>query len=135
MKSDFLKKNWYYFAPAILLLIPVIMLAFYTTMFGYSFSESWNAVTHMGSSSTRYATNYQERNFDKLRVGMDGRTVFESLGSVPLERRLNDAEWYFSFPAGNATCHHERMLYLEKDKDGVPRVTRIVKRFHMPETK
>lgn len=140
MNFDTLKKRWYYFAPAVLLLIPLLLVLVFSMRFGYSMSESWLAVQHMGQSATRYPIRYEERNFEKLKPGMDGRTVYQTMSIQPIEGVRPDtdwvtADWKYSLPQEHSPYFHERLVIMEKDGKGVPRVTQVIKRFHTPETK
>ncbi len=133
MNAAFFKRNWYYFAPAVLLLIPVLIMFYYVMSFGYSFGESWNAMTHMSSSATRYPVHYKDRNFDKVKLGDDGRSVYQKIGIQPFEGHVGGRkDWRYTLPQSGADCYHERALIMEPDKDGVPRVANIIKRFHLP---
>lgn len=134
MNFDTLKKRWYYFAPAVLLLIPLLLVLVFSMRFGYSMSESWLAVQHMGQSATRYPIRYEERNFEKLKPGMDGRTVYQTMSIQPFEGQ-SGLEWKYSLPLEHSPYFHERLVIMEKDGKGVPRVTQVIKRFHTPETK
>jgi hypothetical protein len=134
MNMDLLKKRWYYFAPVILLLIPLALTLIFSMKFGYSMGESWKAVQHMGQSGTRYPVKFQERNFDKIKPGMDGRTVYQTMSIQPLEGAGGD-EWKYSLPQDHAPYFHERLIIMERDKDGVPRVKQVIKRFHTPAAK
>ncbi|MBX7209458.1 MAG: hypothetical protein K1X78_14170 [Verrucomicrobiaceae bacterium] len=134
MKFETLKQRWYYFAPVVLLLIPLVLVAVFSVRFGYSVSESWLAVQHMGQSGTRYPIRYEERNFEKLKPGMDGRTVYQTMTVQPLEGQGGN-EWKYSLPLEHAPYFHERLVIMQPDAQGVPRVNRVIKRFHIPAEK
>ena len=132
MNSAFVKKNWYMFTPAAILVIPALMVVFCTINYGYSIPDSINAVFHFGSTGTRYSTGFSERKFSLVKIGMDGKTVFETIRN-PMEG--NDpgaavANWRYSLPASGAGYYHERTIVLEKDKNGIPRVKQRISRFH-----
>ncbi len=133
MNKQFIKKNWYLLTPAVILLIPALMVLFCTANYGYSIAESWKAVSHFGSTSTRQAQGFTERKFKAVRVGMDGRTVY-SLIKNPMERNMpEDTQWRYTLPGSGAQYYHERTLVFEKDKNGIPRVTDKISRFHSPD--
>ncbi|MFO1483225.1 MAG: hypothetical protein U1F71_07630 [Verrucomicrobiaceae bacterium] len=133
MNADFIKRNWYLLTPAVILLIPAMMILFCSVNYGYSFSESWNALRHFGSTGTRYAQGFSERKFRMVQIGMDGRTVYNIVRN-PMERNVPvDNEWRYSLPASGAEYYHERTLILEKDAKGIPRVKQRISRFHMPD--
>ncbi len=130
MNSAFIKKNWYFFTPAALLIIPALMVLFCTVNYGYTVPDSLNAVLHFGSTSTRYSMGFSERKFKSVRPGMDGRTVFNTIRN-PMERNMpEDTEWRYSLPGSGAGYYHERTLVFEKDKNGIPRVKKSISRFH-----
>ena len=130
MNSAFIKKNWYFFTPAAILVIPALMVLFCTVNYGYPLGESMKSVLHFGSTSTRYSMGFSERNFKLLRVGMDGRSVFNII-KTPMERNMpEDTEWRFSLPGSGASYYHERTIIMEKDKNGMPRVKQRISRFH-----
>ncbi|HRH98017.1 MAG TPA: hypothetical protein PLB55_18895 [Prosthecobacter sp.] len=133
MNSAFVKKNWYLFTPAAILLIPALMMLFCTVNYGYGFSESMKAVLHFGSTSTRYSLGFSERKFKAVRVGMDGRAVYNTIKN-PMERNMpEDTEWRYSLPGSGTEYYHERTIILEKDANGVPRVKQRISRFHTPD--
>ena len=134
MNMDLLKKRWYYFAPAVLVLIPLALTLIFSMKFGYSIGDSWQAVQHMGQSGTRYPVKYDEYNFSKITPGMDGRTVYQTMNIQPLEGASGD-EWKYTLPQDHAPYFHERLIIMERGKDGVPRVKQVIKRFHMPAAK
>lgn len=134
MNLESFKRHWYYFAPAVLLLVPTLMILFYSAKFGYSLSESWEAVRHFGTSATRYGQQFSDRQFDRISPGLDGRQVFELVG-VPLEGQ-DRLDWHYSFPQSGAQCYHERVVLFERNpKTNVPHVKGVIKRFHGPDTK
>jgi hypothetical protein len=133
MNSTFLKKNWYLLTPTAILLIPALMVLFCTINYGYSISESMKAVRQFGSTSTRYAQGFTERKFKMVRLGMDGRSVYNTIKN-PMERNMpEDTEWRYSLPGIGAEYYHERIIILEKDKNGIPRVKQKISRFHSPD--
>lgn len=130
MNSAFIKKNWYLLTPALILLIPGLMILFYTVSYSYSLSDSLRAVRHFGSTSTRQSIGFSERKFKMLRVGMDGRTVYNTIKN-PMERNTpEDTQWRFTLPGSGAEYYHERTIILEKDSNGIPRVKERISRFH-----
>lgn len=130
-----LKRNWYFIFPLLLIGLPVLLTGWYSLNYGYDFANAWEAVRHFGSSGTRYTQNYSESNFDKIRPGVDARTVYQIMGMQPFERRNNDTEWYYSFAQGDAKYYHERVVIFERDKLDIPRVKAVVKKFHQPASK
>ena len=130
MNLDLLKRRWYYFAPIVLLVIPILLFFGAKMKYGYSASEAWQSVMHMGQSNTRYAQKFSERGFEKITPGMDGRQVFQSIG-VPLEGQ-GGLEWHYSFAGDGAKYFHERTVIFVRDAQNVPRVKNLVKRFHTP---
>lgn len=132
MNSSFLKKNWYLLTPALILVIPALIILFFTVNYGYSFNDSFKAFCHFGSSSTRYSQGFSESKFSAVRVGMDGRQVYGIIKN-PFERLNEDTEWRYALPNGQAKYYHERTIILEKDKNGVPRVKQRISRFHTPD--
>ena len=135
MNLELLKRRWYYFAPLILVLVPLLLTVFFSLKYGYSMGESFTAVQHMGQTGTRYAQKFEERNFDKLRPGMDGRQVYQTMGPMqPLEGQ-GGAEWKYTLPADNAPYYHERTVIMEPDAQKVPRVRQVIKRLHVPAAK
>ena len=131
MNLEFLKRRWYYFAPLVLVLVPLLMTVFVSMKYGYSMGESWTAVRHIGQTGTRFAQKYEERNFDKLRPGMDGRTVYQTMNMQPLEGQTG-SDWRYSLPADQAAYFHERTVIMEPDAQRIPRVKQVIKRLHMP---
>lgn len=129
-----LKKNWYYFAPAVLLVIPALIMLYYIVSFGYTPGDAWKALRHFGASHTRYAQKYSEDHFNRILPGMGGRDVFELVG-VPFERRDKDALWFYSFPQGDTPYYHERVVVFERNAKNEPIVKSLIKRFHDPEVK
>ena len=134
MNLDTLKQRWYYFAPCVLVLIPLVLVVVFSMRFGYSMSESWQAVQHMGQSGTRYPIRFEEGNFDKIKPGMDGGTVYQTMTIQPLEGQ-GGSDWKYSLPVEHAPYYHERLIVMEPDAQGVPRVKKVVKRFHTPDAK
>jgi hypothetical protein len=133
MNSAFIKKNWYLLTPAAILLIPMLMVLFCTVNYGYSLSESMKAVRYFGSTSTRYSQGFSERKFKMVKVGMDGRTVYNTIRN-PMERNMpEDTEWRYSLPGAGTEYYHERTLILAQDKNGIPRVKQKLSRFHAPD--
>jgi hypothetical protein len=133
MNADFLKKNWYLLTPAALVLVPLLMIVFCMVNYGYDFPESMKAVRHVGSTSTRYGQGFSERKFKLVRVGMDGQAVYNML-KTPMERNVpEDTEWRYSLPSSGTEYYHERVIIMERDKNGVPRVKERVSRFHTPD--
>jgi len=130
--NAFLKKNWYLLTPALLALIPALMLLFCSVNYGYSMAESLKAIRHFGSTSTRYGQGFSERNFSLVRVGMDGKAVYNSL-KTPMERNLEDTEWRYSLPGAGTEYYHERVIVMAKDAKGIPRVKQKISRFHTPD--
>ena len=131
MNSAFIKKNWYFFTPAAILIIPALMVVFCTVNYGYTIPDSINAVFHVGSTGTRYSMGFSEHKFSLVKIGMDGKTVFDTIKN-PMEG--NDpgadlANWRYSLPASGAGYYHERIIVLAKDKNGIPRVKQRISRF------
>lgn len=130
MNSAFIKKNWYFFTPAAILIIPVLMVVYCTVNYGYTVPDSLNAVLHFGATKTRYSMGFTERKFNSVRPGMDGRAVFNIIRN-PMERNMpEDTQWRYSLPGSGAGYYHERTLIFEKDKNGIPRVKKSVSRFN-----
>ena len=132
MNSAFVKKNWYMFTPAAILVIPALMVVFCTINYGYSIPDSINAVFHVGSTGTRYSMGFSEHKFSLVKIGMDGNTVFETIRN-PMEGidpSAAVANWRYSLPASGAGYYHERTIVLAKDKSGVFRVKQRISRFH-----
>jgi hypothetical protein len=125
------KRNWYLFTPLILIVVPALVLAFYMGSYGYEFGEAREALQHFVQSSTRYSQGYSDTKFGSIRPGMDGRRVFEVVG-LPFERHDNDAQWIYSLPKGTTPYYHERIILFDRDKNNVPHVKAVVKRFHTP---
>ena len=130
-QKSFLQRNWYFFTPIVIIISPLIIAVNSMVNWGYSFSESMNALMHFGSTDTRYSIGFSELGFKTLRKGMDGRTVY-SLIKNPFERQMDDTVWRYSLPQGDATYYHERTVVFEKDAQGIPRVKEVVSRFHTP---
>jgi len=100
--------------------------------YGYSMPDSMNAVLHFGSTKTRYSLGFTERKFKMVKVGMDGRTVYNVIRN-PMEGNDPGAEvanWRYSLPASGAGYYHERTIVLAKDKTGMQRVKQLISRFH-----
>ncbi len=133
MNFALIKKNWYLFTPALLLLIPALMVVFCSINYGYSLAESMKTVRYFGSTSTRYSQGFSERKFKMARLGMDGKSVYNTIKN-PMERNIpEDTEWRYSLPGSGTKYYHERTLILEKDKNGIPRVKQRISRFHAPD--
>lgn len=132
MNSAFFKKNWYFFTPAAILIIPALMVLFCTVNYGYAIPDSINAVFHVGSTGTRYSMGFTEHKFHSVRVGMDNRAVFNTIKN-PMQGNDPEADaasWRYSLPASGAGYYHERTIVFAKDKNGVQRVKQLVSRFH-----
>jgi hypothetical protein len=129
--KSFLQRNWYFFTPIVIIIIPAIMAVNSMVNWGYGFSESMNALMHFGSTDTRYSIGFSELGFKTLRKGMDGRTVY-GLIKNPFERQVEDTVWRYSLPQGDAKYYHERTVIFEKDAQSIPRVKQVVSRFHTP---
>lgn len=127
-----LKKNWYLLTPLLLIAIPALIVVYYIVSFGYTPAEAMKATQYFLQSNTRYTQKYSDANFARLRPGMDGRTVYEVMQMQPFERRDDEAVWIYSLPQGDAKAYHERTVQLERDKNNVPRVKKVVKTFHAP---
>ena len=56
----FLKKNWYLLTPALIVLIPGLIMIYCSVIYGYSMEESGQVVLHIGSTSTRYGQGFSE---------------------------------------------------------------------------
>jgi hypothetical protein len=129
----FLKKNWYLLTPALIVLIPGLIMIYCSVIYGYSMEESGQVVLHIGSTSTRYGQGFSEGNFRLVRGGMDGKAVFNLL-KVPMERNLpEDTEWRYSLPSSGAQYYHERAVIMARDSKGIPRVKEKISRFHTPD--
>lgn len=126
------KKNWYLFTPLLLVAIPVIIYGYYTVSVGYAPKDAMNATKYFLVSGTRYAMDYNELNFNRLQPGMDGRQVYQTMGKQPSERHDNDTRWVYSLPKPGSQAYHERVIIMERDKQNVPRVKELVRRFHVP---
>ena len=133
-QKSFLQRNWYFFTPLVIIIIPAIMAVNSMVNWGYGFSESMNALMHFGSTDTRYSIGFSEMGFKAIKKGMDGRTVY-SIIKNPFEGPATDTPWKFSLPQGDAKYYHERTVVMEKDAQGVPRVKDIISRCHTPEMK
>lgn len=132
MNAAFLKKNWYLLTPAAIVLIPALMVLFCSVNYGYGLSESLKAVRYFGSTGTRHAQGFSERKFKLVKIGMDGKSVYNTLRN-PMERNMpEDTEWKYTLPASGTNYYHERTLIFEKDKNGIPRVKQRISRFHTP---
>lgn len=131
MNKEFFKKNWYFFTPALIVVIPLLMVLYCSLNYGYSLSESTRAVMNFGSTGTRHSQGFSERKFKLVRVGMDVKSVFNTIAN-PMERLENDTRWRYSLPASGVSYYHERTLIFERDKNGVPRVKQRISRFNTP---
>ena len=124
-----------YLTPALILLIPMLMVLFCSINYGYSLSESMKAVRYFGSTSTRYAQGFTERKFMMVKPGMDGRAVYNTIKN-PMQGNdpgADVANWIYSLPGSGTEYYHERSIVLEKDKNGIPRVKQKISRFHTPD--
>lgn len=127
---DFLKKNWPFVIPAVLILSPVIIILGISLHYGYDFGESIAVMRSMGKAQTKFQTmQFSEDKFRRITPGMMGRDVYEQIG-MPLERHDADTRWFYSVALGGAQYWHERTLILDKGK-----VTHVICRFHTPESK
>jgi hypothetical protein len=125
-----LKKYWFVALPVFLLCLPLIMVVYTMSSYGYSWEESVEVVRATGKNNTKFQeTRYEERNFKKIEPGDTGRTVFELLG-VPLERLNDDTLWRYTTNVGSTGYFHERALVMKK---GV--VQEVINRFARPEPK
>jgi hypothetical protein len=125
-----LKKYWFVALPVFLLCLPLIMVVYTMSSYGYSWEESVEVVRATGKNNTKFQeTRYEERNFKKIEPGDTGRTVFELLG-VPLERLNDDTLWRYTTNVGSTGYFHERALVMKK---GV--VQEVLNRFARPEPK
>lgn len=132
-KPSFFQRNWYYFTPAVIVAVPLLMGVYSMVNWGYGFAESMNALMHFGSSDTRYAVKFTEDKFHRIRPGIDGRQVFNLVG-VPYEGQGTN-RWEYSLPQDGAKYYHERAVLFTKDATGKPIVKKVVSRFHTPEMK
>ncbi|TDU69363.1 hypothetical protein EI77_03016 [Prosthecobacter fusiformis] len=126
------KKNWYLFTPLLLVAIPAAIYAYYVSSMGYGSTDAANATKYFLVSGTRYAMDYDELNFNRLKPGMDGRQVFLTMGKQPSERHDNDTRWVYSLAKPGSQAYHERVVVMERDKQNTLRVKELVKRFHVP---
>ena len=126
------KKNWYLFTPLILVLAPVVVYLYYSAVLGYGSDDAVRATKYFAVSGTSYPMQYSEEKFARLKPGMDGRQVFETMGKQPVERHDNDTRWLYSLPAREKKAYHERAVLLERDAENVPRVKSVIRRFHAP---
>lgn len=131
MTKQFLQRNWYFFTPALIILIPVLMILFCSVKYQYGLPEAARAVLNFGSTGTRRSIGFSERNFRLVREGMDVKSVFAIIAN-PMERLDNDTRWRYSLPASGASFYHERTLIFERDKNGVLRVKERISRFSTP---
>lgn len=131
--NSFLKKNWYLLTPALIALIPALMMLFCSLNYGYGMEEAFKAIRHIGSTNTRYGQGFSERKFSMVHVGMDGKAVYNML-KTPMERNLpEDTEWRYSLPGSGTQYYHERIIVMAKDAKGIPRVKEKISRFHTPD--
>ncbi len=126
------KKHWYLFTPLLLLAIPAAIYGYYVIDMGYGSKDAVKATQHFLVSGTRYAMDYNEVNFARLRSGMDGRQVYQTMGKQPSERHDNDTRWIYSLPQPGSRAYHERVVIMARDDQNVLRVKELVKRFHAP---
>lgn len=127
-----LKKNWYLFLPLMLVAIPGLLFGYYSTSYGYGSQDAWNATRYFLQSGTRYTQKYQETNFKRLKVGMDGRTVYQVMQMQPFERHDDDTRWVYSLAKPGSSAYHERVVLMQRGKDNVPRVKAFVRGFKTP---
>lgn len=133
MNASFFKKNWYLLTPAVIVLIPALMVAFCSVKYGYSLPEAMKSVRYFGSTGTRYAQGFSERDFRLVKTGMNPKSVYDLIRN-PMERNMpEDTEWRYTLPASGTNYYHERTLIFERDKSGMPRVKQRVSRFHTPD--
>ncbi|MBL9132935.1 MAG: hypothetical protein JNG86_17130, partial [Verrucomicrobiaceae bacterium] len=69
----------------------------------------------------------------RIRPGIDGKQVFNLVG-VPFEGQ-GGLRWEYSLPQGDAKYYHERAVLFTRDAQNVPRVKKVVSRFHEPQMK
>ena len=126
----FLTKRWYLAIPAFFLCLPLIIILYFMTTYGYSFDDSVECFKSLGKANTKFREDtYSEAKFHEIQPGNSGKDVFDHLG-LPLERHDGDTKWCYSVPVGGAQYYHERTFILEGGK-----VKDIICRFHTPQTK
>jgi hypothetical protein len=125
------KKHWYVILPIFLMCLPLLMVGYTMSAYGYSWAESVEAVRATGKNNTKFQeTKYTERNFRKVVAGMSGKEVFDLIG-VPLERNMpDDTVWRYSVNVGGTGYFHERTLKMDRG-----RVTEVVVKFSQPLSK
>jgi outer membrane protein assembly factor BamE (lipoprotein component of BamABCDE complex) len=125
-----LKKYWFAALPIFLLCLPLVMVGYTMSKYGYSWAEAVEVVKATGKNNTKFQeTKYTERGFRKIDVGMSGRDVYEIIGQ-PLERNTpDDTIWRYSVNVGGTGYFHERTLKMKKYGAAVEEV---VVRFSQP---
>jgi hypothetical protein len=135
MKPSFLKKNWYFLVPAVLVALPVLVIVMYMGIYGYGWEDAYQSARHFGDSKTNYAMKYSDGGLASIVPGMEGRAVYERIGN-PLEGHIVGGKpgtnWIYSTPAHEHNSYHERAVIFDLNgAGGVPRVKQVVKRFHV----
>jgi hypothetical protein len=127
-----LKKNWYFVVPAVLILAPLLITGYISLKYDYSMADAWMVFKTSGQAKTKFQSiKFSESAFKKVTPGMNGRQVFELLGT-PLERHDDDTRWKYALPVSGATHYHERTVVMEA---GTGKVAGIINRYHTPESK
>lgn len=128
-----MKKHWYFLIPVVIAAIPVLLMAWYVSSFGYSWSEAWNCVKHFGQCRTRYAQKFSESQLARITPGMKGDKVFELIGN-PMEGHIKDGKpapvWRYSLPEASAAYYHERAIIFDLPPGKPPTVKAIVRRLN-----
>jgi len=127
-----LKKNWYFVVPAVLILVPLLMTGFISMKYDYSMADAWLVFKTSGQAKTKFQNiKFSESAFKKVVPGMNGRQVYELLGT-PLERHEDDTLWKYALPVSDAQYYHERTIVMQP---GTGKVASVINRYHTPETK
>lgn len=125
-----LAKRWYLAIPLLFLSAPLLIVLYFMANYGYPFNEALECLKHIDKANTKFREGlYSESKFHEIHTGDSGKDVFDRLG-LPLERHDADTRWCYSLPVGGTDYYHERTFVMDKGK-----VTKVICRFHTPESK
>jgi hypothetical protein len=122
------KKYWFVLLPIFLLCLPLVMVGYTMSSYGYTWAEAVEVVKATGKNNTKFQElKYTERGFRKIEPGWSGRDVFETIG-IPLERNMpEDTIWRYTVNVGGTGYFHERTLKMER---GI--VKEVIVKFSQP---
>lgn len=132
-----LKNKTWFLIPAVIIVLPLMLAAWYMLAYGYAWSDAMGSVLHFGGCKTRYAQKFSESSLNRVKPGMKGDEVFKLIGA-PMEGHLIDGKpapvWKYSLPRDGAAYYHERAVIFHVPPGKPPTVKSVLRRLHRPDT-